>query len=178
MNVNPAQFRRQAMQRAASPVTMMRRALVEARRAERMAEVPVGAVVYRGAELVAAGWNLRETLDDPTAHAELIAIRRAAAALGDWRLNDCTLAVTLEPCAMCAGTIVNARVGHVIYGATDPKAGAVESLYELCNDGRLNHRPIITSDVLADECGAILKRFFRARRAARHPTGGARASSG
>jgi tRNA(adenine34) deaminase len=165
--VSIAQHRWHIQHRAASPVTMMRRALVEAHRAWRMNEVPVGAVVYRGHELIATGWNLRETLDDPTAHAELIAIRRAAAALGDWRLNDCSLAVTLEPCAMCAGTIVNARVGHVIYGATDPKAGAVESLYELCADARLNHRAQVTAGVLADECGDVLRRFFQARRAAR-----------
>ncbi len=152
--------------RAASPIAMMRRALAEARRAQRMGEVPVGAAVYRGATLLAVGCNRRESLDDPTAHAEQLAIRDAARRIGDWRLNDCTLAVTLEPCPMCAGAIVNARVGRLIYGAADPKMGAVESLYKLCGDRRLNHRPPIVAGVLREPCGEVLRAFFRQRRAA------------
>jgi tRNA(adenine34) deaminase len=114
--------------------------------------------------LIAAAHNRRHHGHDPTAHAEIDAIRAAAEAIGDWRLNECTLAVTLEPCPMCAGAIVNARVGRLIYGAADPKAGAVASLYRLCDDARLNHRPRVVRGVLAEPCGAVLRRFFAARR--------------
>ena len=148
----------------------MRRAIVEAQRAARMGEVPVGAAVYRRGKLLAVGGNRRETWQDPTAHAELIAMQRAAKAIGDRRLNQCTLAVTLEPCPMCAGTIVNARVGRLIYGAADPKMGAVDTLYGLCRDGRLNHRLPVIRGVLAEECGRLLKEFFRARREADRAT--------
>lgn len=150
--------------RPPSPAAMMTRALVEARRAGRIGEVPVGAVVYRGGELIAAASNRRHHAHDPVAHAEIDAIRAAAAVVGDWRLSECTLAVTLEPCPMCAGAIVNARIGRLIYGAVDPKAGAVESLYRLCDDARLNHRPIVVGRVLADPCGELLRAFFAARR--------------
>jgi len=153
--------------RAPSAAGMMFRALVEARRAGGVGEVPVGAAIYRGPTLVAAAGNRRHHAHDPTAHAELEAIRLAAARIGDWRLSECTLAVTLEPCPMCAGAIVNARVGTLIYGASDPKAGAVESLYRLCDDARLNHRPRVVGGVLADPCGAILTDFFARRRAGR-----------
>jgi tRNA(Arg) A34 adenosine deaminase TadA len=152
--------------------TMMRRALELAREAAALGEVPVGAIVYEtaSARVLGEGYNRREIDHDPAAHAELIAIRAAARTLGDWRLNSCTLVVTLEPCAMCAGLIVNARVGRLVYGARDPKAGASESLYRLTSDPRLNHRvdgegPI--AGVMEDECAAILKDFFRGLRARR-----------
>jgi tRNA(adenine34) deaminase len=147
---------------------MMGRAIELARQAAAIGEVPVGAVVYETAtgRVLGEGFNRREVDHDPAAHAELIAIRAAAAAKGDWRLNDCTLAVTLEPCAMCSGLIVNARVGRLVYGAADPKAGAAESLYRLTNDPRLNHRVEPIAGVRAEECGALLKGFFRGLRAA------------
>jgi tRNA(adenine34) deaminase len=147
-------------------VRMMRRALELAGHAADMGEVPVGAVVYETATgaLLGEGFNRREADADPTAHAELLAIRAAAARLGDWRLNACTLVVTLEPCAMCAGLIVNARVGRLVYGAADPKAGAVESLHRLTRDARLNHRVEPVAGVLAAESGAMLKAFFKGLR--------------
>lgn len=144
-------------------VTMMRRALELAGEAAAIGEVPVGAVVYETASgrILAEGYNRREIDNDPAAHAELIAMRQAAATIGDWRLNHCTLVVTLEPCAMCAGLIVNARVGRVVYGARDPKAGAVDSLMRLTADPRLNHRVEPISGVLGEECGEVLRAFFR-----------------
>jgi tRNA(adenine34) deaminase len=126
--------------------------------------VPIGAVVVRHGVVIAARHNERELTGDPTAHAEVLAVRDAAEVVGHWRLLDCTLYVTLEPCVMCAGALVNSRIGRVVYGATDPKAGAVQSLYQVCGDERLNHRPPVTAGVLADECGALLKAFFAARR--------------
>ena len=125
-------------------------------------DVPVGAVVYGpdGVELAAAG-NERETTGDPTAHAEILAIRRAAADLGEWRLSGCTLVVTLEPCTMCAGALVQSRVDRVVYGARDEKAGAAGSLWDVVRDRRLNHRPEVIEGVLAEECARILTRFFR-----------------
>lgn len=143
----------------------MRLAIDLAREAMLLGEVPVGAVVVRENRVIAQAYNLRETLEDPTAHAERIALTLAGKSLGTWRLDDCTLYVTLEPCAMCAGAIVLARIGRLVYGAVDPKAGACESLYRIPSDPRLNHRPQIDRGVLADECGAILKAFFRERRA-------------
>lgn len=145
---------------------MMTRALALARRAAAMEEVPVGAVVYHtdSGRILGEGFNLRHTARDPSAHAELLAIREAAFTLGDWRLNDCSLAVTLEPCAMCAGLIVNARVGRLLYGAPDPKAGAVESLFRLTTDARLNHRVEGIGGVLGEESAEMLRQFFRARR--------------
>lgn len=145
---------------------MMRRALILARRGAELGEVPVGAVVYDTASgrVLGEAHNLRHTRKDPTAHAELLAIRDAAAAIGDWRLNACTLAVTLEPCAMCAGLIVNARVGRLIVGCADPKAGACGSLMRLTEDPRLNHRVTPIAGVLGEECSALLRAFFRARR--------------
>jgi tRNA(adenine34) deaminase len=144
----------------------MRLALQQAARAEALGEVPVGAVIARADVLVAAGHNLTHTLDDPSAHAEMVAIRRAAQATGHWRLLDCTLYVTLEPCAMCAGAIVLARVPRLVYGAADPKAGMCGSLENLVQDARLNHRVALTAGVLAGECGDLLRAFFRARRGA------------
>lgn len=142
----------------------MQVALDEARAATAHDDVPIGAVVVRDGVVIARRHNEREVSGDPTAHAEVLALRDAATVVGHWRLLDCTLYVTLEPCVMCAGALVNARIGRVVYGATDPKAGAVESLYEVCADARLNHRPPVTRGVLADECGALLKSFFAARR--------------
>lgn len=142
----------------------MRLAVVEAVAAEAHGDVPIGAVVVRDGVVIAARHNERELTGDPTAHAEVLALRDAATVVGHWRLLDCTLYVTLEPCVMCAGATVNARVGRVVFGATDPKAGAVTSLFQVCGDERLNHRPPVTSGVLAEECGALLKAFFAARR--------------
>lgn len=143
----------------------MRWALAQAQLAGQVGDVPVGAVVLGpDGGLLAAGHNAREADDDPTAHAEIIAIRRAAAALGSWRLHGCTLLVTLEPCTMCAGAVVLARLDRLVYGSTDPKAGAVGSLYDIPADARLNHRPAVVSGVLADECGELLRAFFRQRR--------------
>lgn len=137
-------------------------ALDEARVAAVRGEVPVGCVlVDRAGAVIGRGHNLRELLNDPTAHAEMIAMRQASLALGSWRLEDVTAYVTLEPCPMCAGAIVNARVGRVIYGATDMKAGACESLYRITSDERLNHRPQMFSGVMADQCAGLLKDFFK-----------------
>lgn len=144
----------------------MRQALGEAGFAAEENEVPVGAViVHRERRLIAAAHNQREQLHDPTAHAEMIAITQAAEALGSWRLEDCTLYVTLEPCPMCAGAILQARLPVVVYGAADVKAGAVDSLFTLLNDSRLNHRCEVVSGILAEPCGAILTEFFRRQRA-------------
>lgn len=144
----------------------MRRALELAQAATAHGDVPVGAVVFRSAtgEVLGEGLNRREADNDPTAHAEVVAIRKAAAALGDWRLNDCTLAVTLEPCAMCAGAIVNARVGRVVFAAADPKAGCTGSLMRLTEDPRLNHRVRPLGGLLAPSSSEMLRAFFRARR--------------
>jgi tRNA(adenine34) deaminase len=147
-------------------LAMMRRALDLARRAAAQDEVPVGAVVYETAtgRILGEAHNRRHLDKDPTAHAELLAIRAAAAAVGDWRLNHCTLAVTLEPCPMCAGLIVNARLGRVLYGCADPKAGAMGSLMRLTEDERLNHRVAPIAGVLGDEAAALLREFFQRRR--------------
>jgi tRNA(adenine34) deaminase len=142
----------------------MHLALEEARAALAHDDVPVGAVVVRDGEIIAARHNERELTGDPTAHAELLAMRDAAAKVGQWRLDDCTLVVTLEPCAMCAGAMVNGRVGRLVYGATDPKAGAAGSRFDLVDSELLNHRIPRTTGVLADECGQLLVDFFRARR--------------
>ena len=142
----------------------MRAALVEARAALVHDDVPVGAVVIRGGEIIAARHNERELTGDPTAHAEVLALRDAAAAVGRWRLDDCTLVVTLEPCVMCAGALVNSRLGHLVYGAADPKAGAAGSCFDLVDTEVLNHRVPRTTGVLAEECGRLLVDFFSARR--------------
>ncbi len=126
--------------------------------------MPVGCVVIRNGEVIASAGNGRERLGDPTAHAEVLALRAAAESTGSWRLEGCTLYVTLEPCAMCAGAIVLARIDRVVFGAADPKAGFAGSLGNLLRDERLNHRADVTSGVLADECGEILRAFFRSRR--------------
>jgi tRNA(adenine34) deaminase len=142
----------------------MRLALAEAEQARREDEVPIGAVIVQGEFVIASAHNQRETLRDPTAHAEVIAITQAAAALGDWRLEDCTLYVTLEPCIMCCGAILLARVPVVVYGATDPKAGAAGSLFHLLTDERLNHRAKVVPGIMAQPCGQLLTDFFQAQR--------------
>ncbi len=142
----------------------MRLAIEEAQIAASEDEVPVGAVVVAGGRVIASGHNQREQLQDPTAHAEMIALTQAASSLGSWRLEGCTLYVTLEPCPMCAGGILQARVPAVVWGAADPKAGAVHSLYTLFEDRRLNHRVEHLGGVLADECGRLLSEFFRRKR--------------
>lgn len=145
---------------------LIRTALDVARAAAPGADVPVGAVVVDsdGVELARAA-NARERLGDPTAHAEILALRAAASRHGDgWRLGGCTLAVTLEPCTMCAGALVLARISRVVFGAWEPKTGAVGSLWDVVRDRRLNHRPEVVGGVLADECGLVLKNFFEARR--------------
>lgn len=147
------------------PAQAMRLALAEAERVRTHGDVPIGAVVLDPAgELLATGGNERELTGDPTAHAEVVAIRRAAAAYGQWRLEGCTLVVTLEPCTMCAGAIVGARLAKLVFGAFDDKAGAVASLFDVVRDPRLNHRPEVMPGVLADECGALLRDFFSVRR--------------
>jgi tRNA(adenine34) deaminase len=142
----------------------MRQALTLAARAAALGEVPVGALVVHENQVIAEAYNERESLPSALAHAELSALSRACAKLGRWRLSGCTLYVTLEPCVMCAGASVQARVDRVVYGAVDPKGGAVESLYQVLGDARLNHRPQVAGGVLADECGEILSAFFRGRR--------------
>jgi tRNA(adenine34) deaminase len=143
---------------------MMRAALAEASACAASEDVPVGAVVARGEDVIAAVGNARERLQDPTAHAEIQALRAASSALGSWRLDGCTLYVTLEPCAMCAGAVVLARVDRAVFGAADPKAGFAGSLGNLVQDERLNHRVELTGGVLEQECGELLRAFFRDRR--------------
>ena len=144
----------------------MDEALAEARAAEAHDDVPVGAVVVRDGQVVARAHNERERRQDPTAHAEILALRAAAEALGTWRLERCVLYVTLEPCAMCAGAVVLARVPLLVYGTSDPKAGAAGSLMDLTRDERLNHRATVVRGIRADECAGVLTRFFHRRRAA------------
>ena len=139
-------------------------ALEQARRAFEIDEVPIGAIVVHQDEIIGEGYNQRETLSDPTAHAEMIAITQAAQALGDWRLTGCTLYVTLEPCPMCAGAIVQARMPRVIFGTTDPKAGACTTLYRITDDPRLNHRCVVLGGVLQEECKKLLQEFFSRQR--------------
>ena len=142
----------------------MRLALGQARACVEHGDVPVGAVVARDGEVLALAGNARERLGDPTAHAEMLALRGAAERVGSWRLEGCTLVVTLEPCAMCAGAVVLSRIDRVVFGAADPKAGFAGSLGDLVCDPRLNHRAALTPGVLADECGEVLRAFFRERR--------------
>lgn len=143
----------------------MRTALNEALAASEDGDVPVGAVVVRDGRIIGRGRNQREKLNDPTAHAEMIALTAASTAVGRWRLEGCTLYVTLEPCTMCAGAIVLARIERLVFGALDPKAGACTSLFTIPTDERLNHRVEVTEGVLADACSAILQRFFGRQRA-------------
>ncbi|MBN2822362.1 MAG: nucleoside deaminase [Coriobacteriia bacterium] len=154
-----------------SDTTYMAMALEEARAAAAIGEVPIGAVVVCDGAVVARAHNTREIDTDPTAHAELVAIREASRSLGRWRLSDCTVYVTLEPCPMCAGVMHQARIRRLVYGATDPKAGAVGTLYDLSNDERLNHRFEVTTGVLAEESSQMLKEFFGRLRADRKREG-------
>ncbi len=141
-------------------------AIREADAARDEGEVPVGAVVIHNGRIIGRGHNLRETLQDPTAHAEMIALTAAAAELGSWRLSGCSLYVTLEPCAMCSGAVVLARIDRLVYGASDPKAGACTSLYNIPTDERLNHRVEVCAGTLSDQCSAVLTEFFAGQRAA------------
>jgi tRNA(adenine34) deaminase len=143
---------------------VMRLALEEARSAAAGGDVPVGAVIVRGDEILAKAGNAREREQDPTAHAEILALRQASRAIGSWHLEGCAMVVTLEPCAMCAGAIVLARLDRLVFGASDPKAGFAGSLGDLVRDGRLNHEVDVTVGVLAEECGEILRAFFAERR--------------
>lgn len=143
----------------------MRAALAEARAAFDDGEVPIGAVIAQGERIIARGHNQRELLSDPTAHAEMLALTAASSHMGSWRLDDCTMYVTLEPCCMCAGAIIAARLGRLVFGATDPKAGACVSLFTIPNDPRLNHHTPMSGDILADACGDILRDFFQQQRA-------------
>jgi tRNA(adenine34) deaminase len=149
----------------------MREAMIEADVAERRGEIPVGCVVVRGGEIIARGHNLRECVQDPTAHAEMVALRTAAVRLRSWRLLDVTCYVTLEPCAMCAGALVHARVARVVYGCDDPKAGAVRTVYTIGRDGRLNHRFELTAGVLGPDCSEQLSGFFARARSMRRAEG-------
>lgn len=145
----------------------MRLAIAEAQTARSIDEVPIGCVIIHEptGQVIGRGYNRRQIDHDPTAHAEILALRQAAQSIGDWRLNDCTLIVTLEPCPMCAGAIVNARIDNLIYGCDDPKAGAIRTLYKLVEDTRLNHRVKVVSSILSDECAALLRDFFSDKRA-------------
>lgn len=145
-------------------VWAMRMALGEAAQAAMLGEVPVGAVVVLDGIVLGAGGNRRESAHDPTAHAEILALRQAAKAQASWRLCDATLVVTQEPCPMCAGALVNARVRRLVYGCPNPKAGAVRTLYRMLEDARLNHRVLVTEGVLSQDCAALLRRFFAALR--------------
>jgi tRNA(adenine34) deaminase len=162
-NPTPSAMRPQEMQ----VDEFMGLALAEARAALEHADVPVGAIVVRGGEVIAARHNERELFDDPVAHAEILALRDAATRLGQWRLDDCTMFVTLEPCPMCAGALVNARLDRLVYGAHDPKAGAVTSQFELLDGSRLNHRVDVTAGVRAAESAELLRAFFRLRRSSK-----------
>lgn len=144
---------------------MMRQAIREAELALESDDVPVGAVIAHGGRIIGRGHNQREQLQDPTAHAEIIALTAAAADRGSWRLEGCTLYVTLEPCVMCAGAIVLARIERLVFGADDPKAGACGSVYNIVEDQRLNHQPAMTTGILADECSDLLRSFFARQRA-------------
>ena len=146
---------------------LMNEAMALARQAASIGEVPIGCVIVHEPtnQIIGRGYNRRESDRDPTAHAEILAMREAGRALNHWRLLDCTLVVTLEPCPMCAGAMVNARIPKLVYGCDDPKAGAVRTLYQLCEDQRLNHRVEVIAGVRADECALLLKDFFKAQRA-------------
>lgn len=143
---------------------MMRLAIEQARVAAVVGEVPIGAVIYRADEVLAAAHNQRETDHDPTAHAEIVVLRAAARRIGSWRLNGWTLAVTLEPCPMCAGAVVNSRLDRLVYGVADPKMGCVDTLARLCSEPRFNHRVEVRRGVLAEQCAELLQDFFRCRR--------------
>ena len=142
----------------------MREAIAEAVKAEAAGDIPVGAIVVRDGVIIARAGNARKITDDPTAHAEVLVLREAAKVVGNWRLEGCTLYVTLEPCTMCAGALVLARIMRVVYGTADPKAGAVESIYRVLSDTRLNHNPELLGGLMAEESAELLQNFFRAKR--------------
>ncbi len=142
----------------------MGQAILYAKKAEAIGEVPIGAIIVKDNEIISCGWNLKETRQDPLAHAELIAIQKASQKLGAWRLTGCDLYVTLEPCAMCAGAIVQARISRVIFGTSDPKAGCAGTLMNLLQDERFNHQTEVISGVLQEECSLLLSNFFRSLR--------------
>ena len=142
----------------------MRIAIEQAQVAEENDDVPIGAIIVHNNQIIGKAYNQRELLQDPTAHAEIIALTQAAAFLESWRLNDCTIYVTLEPCCMCAGALVLARMKRLVYGCDDPKAGAIKSLYNIVQDERLNHKVEVTSGVMTDECSQLLQDFFKKRR--------------
>jgi tRNA(adenine34) deaminase len=144
--------------------TFMAEALAQARLAAAEGEVPIGAVVVADGRVVGRGRNARERLNDPTAHAEILALQEASRELGRWRLSGATMYATLEPCPMCAGALINARIDRLVYGVADPKAGAVDTLFDVVRDSRLNHRVQVASGILAAECGETLRQFFRERR--------------
>ncbi len=143
---------------------MMARAIALAKQAAELDEVPIAAVIYQGQNILAEAHNRRELDNDPTAHAEILALREAAAKLKSWRLLNCTMAVTLEPCPMCAGALVNARLPRLVYGADDPKMGCVRTLHQLCEETRFNHRLTVVPGVLADETADLLRQFFKQKR--------------
>lgn len=145
----------------------MREAIIEAKKAEQLGEVPIGAVVVKNGKIIGRGYNLRETSFDPTAHAEMIAIREASHHLGAWRLLDCTLYVTLEPCPMCAGALVQGRIQKVVFGTTDPKAGCAGTLMNLLQEPRFNHETELVSGLMQEECATLLTQFFRRLRGSR-----------
>ena len=149
------------------PEAMMREAILEAQKALALDEVPIGCVIVHDptGAIIGRGYNRRQNDHDPTAHAEIMAMRQAGSALGHWRLLDCTLYVTVEPCPMCAGAMVNARIPRLVYGCDDLKAGAVRTLFQICDDARLNHCVQVTSGVLADPCAQLLRDFFQTQRA-------------
>ncbi|HLR61179.1 MAG TPA: tRNA adenosine(34) deaminase TadA [Lentibacillus sp.] len=154
-------FKRCGVLKLEKDAVYMQEAIRQAKKAEAMKEVPIGAVVVYQDEIISAGYNIRESSQTTLSHAELIAIEKANQIIGSWRLEDCTLYVTLEPCPMCAGAIVQSRIKRVVFGAPDPKAGCAGTLMNLLQDGRFNHRAEITSGVLHDECSALLTDFFR-----------------
>ncbi len=154
----------------ADDLAAMQLALGLATHAGQLGEVPVGAVIVRNGVVIAARHNEREATQDPTAHAEVLALRDAAHALGQWRLNDCSLVVTLEPCVMCAGALMNARIGRLVYGAADLKGGATASLYNVCADPRLNHEPVVVHGVCEQEARSLLQVFFSQKRTSGWPT--------
>jgi tRNA(adenine34) deaminase len=154
----------QFVQATPTDLAMMTRAIDLAASAGEAGEVPVAAVVYQGQRILAEAANNRQATADPTGHAEIVALREAGQALGHWRLNDCSLAVTLEPCPMCAGAMVNARLGRLVYGADDPKAGACKTLYSIPTDRRLNHQVTVIGGVLDEQCARLLSDFFECRR--------------
>ena len=151
-------------------ISFMVQALQQAQEAAREDEIPVGALIVRNNVVIAKGRNQREALQDPTAHAEVFALKQTTSALKSWRLNDCTLYVTLEPCIMCVGAILQARIARLVFGCLDPKAGAVESLYRMCEDARLNHRVEVSRGILDHECAEILENFFSDLRRAKKLT--------